>query len=132
MKEGQIEKLLEKWGAKKEPNHKKHPLPVLVSLGYKIGKQWAGDQNRRDLLSRFEEFYKDWTNDQLTSQRYKMLYEELVPASVIAEMSDTLNQALADSHVAEAMLEHFHLFEKGIVWGLMSAIRDIIAEMEST
>ena len=132
MKEEQIEKLLEKWGAKKELNHKKYPLPVLVSLGYKIGQQWASNQKRGDLLSRFEEFYKDWTNDHLTNQRYKMLYEELDPASIIAEMSDTLNQALVDPHVAAAMLENFHLFENGIVWGLMSAIRDIITGTKST
>ena len=132
MKEEQIAKLLEKWGAKKELNHKKYPLPVLVSLGHKIGQQWASNQKRDDLLSRFEEFYKDWTNDHLTSQRYKMLYEELDPASIIAEMSDTLNQALVDPHVAAAMLENFHLFENGIVWGLMSAIRNIIAGIKST
>ena len=132
MKEEQIEKLLEKWGAKKELNHKKYPLPVLVLLGYKIGQQWASNQKRGDLLSRFEEFYKDWTNDHLTNQRYKVLYEELDPASIIAEMSDTLNQALVDPHVAVAMLENFHLFENGIVWGLMSAIKKIITGIKST
>ncbi len=126
MKEEQIEKLLEKWGAKKELNHKKLPLPVLVSFGYKIGQQWASNQKRDALLFRFEEFYKDWTNDHLANQRYKMLYEELDPASIIAEMSETLNQALVDPHVAAAMLENFHLFENGIVWGLMSAIKKII------
>lgn len=131
MKEEQIEKLLEKWGAKQELNHKMYPLPVLVSLGYKIGQQWASNQKRGDLLFRFEEFYKDWTNDHLTSQRYKMLYEELDPASIIAEMSDMLNQALVDPHVAAAMLENFHLFENGIVWGLMSAIRNIITGIKS-
>jgi len=132
MKEEQIEKLLEKWGAKEEQNHKKYPLPVLVSLGYKIGQQWAGNQKRWDLLSRFEEFYNDWTNDQLTKKRYKMLYEELAPASIIADMSDTINQALVDPHVAAAMLENFHLFEKGIVWGIMAAVRNIITEVKST
>ena len=126
MKEGQIEKLLEKWGSKKELNHNKRPLTVLVLLGYKIGLQWASNQKRDDLLSRFEDFYKDWINDRLTNQGYKMLYEEFAPASIIADMSDTLNQALVDPHVAEAMLENFHLFEKGIVWGLMSAIKEII------
>ena len=132
MKQEQIEKLLEKWAANKELNHKKHSLPILVSLGYKIGKQWASNQNTHALLARFEEFYIDWTNDQLTGQRYKMLYQELEPASIIAEMSDTLNRALVDPHIAAAMLENFHLFEKGIVWGLMSAIRNIITENMST
>jgi hypothetical protein len=132
MKEEQIEKLLEKWGAEKELNHKKHPLPVLVSLGYRIGQQWARHQKREDLLSRFQAFYEDWTDDNLNSQRYNMLYQELDPASIIAEMSDMLNQALVDPHVAAAILENFRLFENGIVWGLMSAIRDIITESKST
>ena len=131
MKEEQIEKLLEKWGENKELNHKNHPLPVLVSLGYKIGQQWASNQKTSDLLSRFEEFYKDWTDDRLTSQRYNILYQELDPASVMAEMSDTLNQALVDPHVAAALLEHFHLFENGIVWGLMSAIRTLTTGSKS-
>jgi hypothetical protein len=131
MKEEQIEKLLEKWVANKELNPKTHPLPVLVALGYKIGQQWANNQKRGDLLSRFEEFYNDWTNNQLTSQRYNMLYQELDPASIVAEMSDTLNRALVDPHVAAAMLENFYLFENGIVWGLMSAIRDIILGIKS-
>jgi hypothetical protein len=131
MKQEPIEKILEKWGANKELNPKKHPLPVLVSLGYKIGQQWASNQKRDTLLSRFEEFYNDWANDQLTNQRYKMLYQELDPASIIAEMSDTLNRALVDPHIAAAMLENFHLFEKGIVWGLMSVIRNIISGSKS-
>jgi hypothetical protein len=132
MKEEQIEKLLEKWGAKEELNLKKNPRFVLVLLGYKIGRQWAGNQKKEDLISRFKEFYHDWDNDQLTNQRYKMLYEELAPASIIAEMSDTLNLALEDPQVAAAMLESFNLFENGIVWGLMSAIKNIIAEANSS
>jgi len=126
MKEEQIEKLLEKWGAKKELNHKEQPLLVLVSLGFKIGQQWVSNQKRDNLLFRFEEFYKDWADDRLTHQRYKMLYQELDVGSIIAEMSDTLNRALVDPQVAEAMLENFYLFEKGMVWGIMSAMRNII------
>jgi hypothetical protein len=61
-----------------------------------------------------------------------MLYEELDPASIIAELSDMLDQALVDPQVAAAMLEHFHLFEKGIVWGLMSEIKNILTEVKST
>ena len=128
MDEDLIEKLLEAWGAKKDPKYREYPIPVLVSLGYKIGHQWASRQKESDLLSRFEEFYKDWINDQLTKQRYNMLYEELNPASIIAEMPDTINHAVEDSRVAEAMLENFHLFENGIVWGLMSVIRKIISK----
>jgi hypothetical protein len=128
MKEEQIENLLEKWVAKKDLNHKKYPLTVLVSLGFKIGQRWASTQKRDDLLSRFEAFYHHWANDQLTSQRYKLLYQELAPASIIAEMSVALNRELVDPHVAEAMLENFHLFENGIVWGLMSVMRNIIKD----
>ncbi|MGD2028401.1 MAG: hypothetical protein PVG86_00580 [Desulfobacterales bacterium] len=132
MKEEQIEKLLEKWGAKKQLNHQKQPLLVLVSLGFKIGQQWANHQKKDDLLFRFEKFYRDWANDQLTHQRYNMLYQELDPVSIIAEMSDTFNRAIVDPQVAEAMLENFYLFEKGIVWGLMSAIKKMLMVTHST
>jgi hypothetical protein len=131
MKEDLIEKLLEAWGAKKDSEYKEYPIPVLVSLGYKVGHQWASRQKESDLLSRFEEFYTDLINDQLTKQRYNMLYEELDPASIIAEMPDTMNQALEDPKVAAAMLEDYYLFENGIVWGLMSVIRRIIMDDES-
>jgi hypothetical protein len=59
MKQEQIEKLLEKWGENKERNPGKRSLPVLVLLGYKIGKQWAGNQKTDALLSRFKELYKE-------------------------------------------------------------------------
>ena len=132
MKENLIEKLLEIWGAKKDPKYKKYPIPALISLGYKIGHQWASRQKEGDLLSRFEEFYTDLIDNQLTKQRYNMLYEELDPASILAEMPEKMNQALADPKVAEAMLENYHLFENGIVWGLMSVIRKIISKDQST
>jgi hypothetical protein len=128
MKEEQIENLLEKWVAKKDLNHKKYPLAALVSLGFKVGQRWAATQKRDDLISRFEAFYNDWVNDQLTSHRYKLLYQELAPALIITEMQVTVNRALVDPHVAETMLENFHLFENGIVWGLMSVMRNIIED----
>jgi hypothetical protein len=132
MTEDLIEKLLETWGAKEDPKHKDYAIPVIVSLGYKIGHQWASRQNADDLISRFEEFYTDLINDQLTKQRYNLLYEELDPPSVIAEKQDMINQALEDPKVAEAMLENYHFFENGLVWGLMSVIRKIIEEGQST
>jgi hypothetical protein len=61
-----------------------------------------------------------------------MLYEELDPASITAEMSDTMNQALEDPKVAAAMLEDYYLFENGIVWGLMAVIRRIIMDDGTT
>ena len=132
MTEDLIEKLLETWGAKKDPEYMEYPIPVLVSLGYKIGHQWASRQNADDLLSRFEEFYTDLIDDRLTKERYDMLYEKLDSASIIAEKPDMMNQALEDPKVAEAMLENYHLFENGIVWGLMAVIRKIIEEGKST
>jgi hypothetical protein len=128
MKEDIIEKLLETWGTNKDPKYKEYPIPVLVSLGYKIGHQWASRQKEGDLIYRFKEFYTDLINDQLTKQRYNALYEELDPASIIAEMPDTMNKALEEPKIAKAILEDYHLFENGIVWGLMSVIRKIIAE----
>jgi len=132
MKEDLIGKLLEAWGAKADPKYKEYPILVLASLGYKIGHQWASRQKQGDLLSRFEEFYTDLINDRLTKQRYYLLCEELDTASIIAEMPDMMNQALEDPKVAEAMLESYHLFENGIVWGLMSVIRRIIMDDGST
>ena len=132
MNEGLIDKLLEAWGAKEDPKYMEHSIPALALLGYKIGHQWASRQKLGDLLSRFEEFYTDLINDRLTKQRYNRLYEELDPASIIAEMPDTMNQALEDPKVAAAMLEDYYLFENGIVWGLMSVIRRIIMDGGAT
>ena len=46
MKEDIIEKLLETWGANKDPKYKEYPIPALVSLGYKIGHQWQAVKKR--------------------------------------------------------------------------------------
>ena len=132
MNEDLIDKLLEAWGAKEDPKYMEHSIPALALLGYKIGHQWASHQNQGDLLSRFEKFYTDLVNDRLTKQRYNMLYEELDPASIIDEIPDTMNQALDDPKVAEAMLGNYDLFENGIVWGLMAVIRRIIMDDGST
>jgi hypothetical protein len=132
MNEDLIKKLLEAWGAKEDPKYSEYPMPVLVALGYKIGHQWASRQGEGGLLARFEAFYTDLINDRLTKQRYNMLYEELDPASITAEMSDTMNQALEDPKVAAAMLEDYYLFENGIVWGLMAVIRRIIMDDGTT
>ena len=132
MKEDLIEKLLNTWGAQKDPKYLEYPIPVLVSLGFKIGHQWASGQKEAELLSRFEKFYSEWVDNHLTKQRYNMLCEELDPASIIGEMPDTINQALKSPKVAEAMLENYHLFENGIVWGLMSVIRRIIVNDDSS
>ena len=132
MKEDLIEKLLNTWGAKKDPKYLEYPTPVLVSLGFKIGHQWASRQKEADLLSRFEKFYSELVDNHLAKQSYNMLCEELDPASLIAEMPDTINQALKNPKVAEAMLENYHLFENGIIWGLMSVIRRIIVDDDSS
>ena len=126
MKEKEAEKLLKKWRFKEEVDNRQNYLSVLISIGYKIGQGWASNQNKGDLLSRFEEFYEDWNDDNLSKIRYEMLYEELDPSSIIAELSDTLDQELDDPRVALAMLENYHLFEKGIIWGIMSAVKKII------
>ena len=132
MDEDPIGKLLEAWGAKKDPKYLEYPTPVLVSLGFKIGHQWASRQKEADLLSRFEKFYSELVDNHLAKQSYNMLCEELDPASLIAEMPDTINQALKNPKVAEAMLENYHLFENGIIWGLMAVIRRIIMGDESS
>jgi hypothetical protein len=132
MNEDLIEKLLETWGAKKDPKYREYPIPILVSLGFKIGHQWASRQKEADLLSRFEKFYTEWVDNHLTRQIYNMLCEELDPASIVAEMPDLMNQVLEDPKVAEAMLDNYHLFENGIVWGLMSVIRRIIEDDASS
>jgi len=101
-------------------------VSVLELLGYKIGEKWAANQEEDDLLSRFQEFYDDWSDDSLSKERYERLYAELDPPSIVTRFSDTLNQALDDQYMAEAMLENYHLFEKGILWGVMTTVKNII------
>ncbi len=122
---------MEKWGVEIEADSARHPLPALVALGFRMGQQWAGQQKTGELIKRFEAFFRDWKRDHLSANRYSMLYEELSPPSIIRQLSGMLDQALSDVHVAEAMLEHYPLFEKGIVWGVMSVVEKAIAEGQS-
>ena len=101
-------------------------VSTLESLGFKIGEMWAGNQNEDDLLFCFQEFFEDWIKDDLSKERYELLYAELDPSSIVAAFSDTLNQLLDDPYMAEAMLENYLIFEKGIVRGVMSIVKDII------
>ncbi len=101
-------------------------VSALELLGYKIGEVWAGTQDEDDLLSRFNEFYEDWSRDVLSKERYEALYAELDPSAIVNRFSDTLNQALEEPYMAEALLENYHLFEKGIIWGVMSTVENII------
>jgi len=106
-----------------QQNTQKH---VLELIGYNIGRKWANNQNKGDLRSRFEKFYKDWENDSLSKERYESLHKALDPAAILTEVSGTLNQALEDPEIAAAMLENYRLFEKGLVWGIMTALKNII------
>ena len=58
---------------------------VLELTGYNIGRKWANNQNKGDLRSRFEKFYKDWENDNLYGEKYEFLHKELDPASILTE-----------------------------------------------
>jgi hypothetical protein len=100
MKVKEAEKLLGKWRFKEEVDNRQNYLSILVSIGYKIGQRWASNQNKGDLPSRFEEFYEDGNDDNLSNQRYEMLYEELDPSSIITELPDTLDQELDAPHVS--------------------------------
>ena len=102
-----------------QQNNQKH---VLELIGYNIGRKWANNQNRGDLRSRFEKFYEDWINDNLSKEKYESLHKALDPASILTAESGTLNQALADPQIAAAMLENYRLFEKGLVRGVMSVL----------
>lgn len=102
------------------------PKHVLELIGYNIGRKWADNQNKDALRSRFEKFYQDWESASLSKERYESLHKELNPASILIGVSGTLNQALEDPEVAAAMLENYHLFEKGLVCGVMSALKNII------
>ena len=101
-------------------------VSVLELLGCKIGEVWAGTQDEDDLISRFYEFYDDWSHDVLSKERYEALYAELDPSAILRRFSDTMNQALEEPYMAEAMLENYHLFERGIIWGVMSTVKNII------
>ena len=101
-------------------------VSALELLGYKLGEKWATHQDEDDLLFRFQEFYEEWSDDNLTTERYEMLYSELDPSSIVSRFLDTLNQTLDERYMAEAMLENYYVFEKGIISGVMSAVENII------
>ena len=100
-------------------------VSAIESLGVRIGEVWASNHDEDDLLARFQEFFEDWIKDDLSKERYEMLHAELDPSSIVTAYSETLDQVLADPDMAEAMLENYHLFERGIIWGVMSIVKDI-------
>jgi hypothetical protein len=101
-------------------NPQKH---VIELIGYNIGRKWAGRQSKIDLRARFETYFEDWKNNNLSKEKYEFLHKELNPASILTAESDTLNQTLDDPEIAAAMLENYRLFEKGLIGGVMSVLQ---------
>jgi len=101
-------------------------VSILELLGYQIGERWAIEQDEDDLLFRFQPFFEDWMSNDLSTERYEKLYAELDPPLIITQFSDTLDQTLDEQYMAEAMLENYHLFEKGIIRGVMTTVKNII------
>lgn len=78
--EKEAEKLLIAWGFKKESEAVYYNAPILESMGYEMGYEWAKKQKD---LSEIEKFYDKWNRGLLRSEGWNAIANIVHPSDVI-------------------------------------------------
>jgi len=123
----EMEELLAKWGFKNEVDRAKYERPILESEGYQIGNGWARKQKD---LSKYEEFYNEWNEVQLSGERLEEFLYVADTFSVLYETrffeGESVNFADEDDFLIipkDATFDNAFL-SKGIVWGVMGFLKE--------
>ena len=115
------EELLIKWGFGEESEAVKYDRPISESEGFRIGSDWAREQ---DDLSRFDEFYDEWNEGRLSDRRT----DELIDMTNIMSILDDRGLRNPESEETTVSQANQPLdqggVDKGIIWGIMSVLRE--------
>jgi len=129
-----IEELLAIWGFKNEVDDAKYERPILESEGYQIGNGWA---RRQKDLSKFEEFYNEWNEGQLSGERLEELLYVADTFSILYKTGffegKSVNLVDEDDFLEipkDATFDNGSL-NKGIVWGVMGFLKEKKRKMTS-
>jgi hypothetical protein len=121
--EKEAEELLETWGFEKEVEAVRYHLPLLEGEGYRIGYQWAKEHDLTD----FEEFYDEWNEGQLSSQRWDELFYMADVTSILYQ-TGSIEKATELSDLSDipldAIVDDVGNLDRSIVEGIMCFLRD--------
>ena len=131
--EKEAEDLLVSWGFNEEVEQVKYHKSISETEGYKVGYEWAKKQKEQELLDRFEQYYKEWDEDRLSDSRLEALFYEVDPMSIYSDMGmiggpEESSESKPDEDTI--MIDSYSL-DKGVVWGIMAAVKEIILKRES-
>ena len=130
--EKEAEDLLMKWGFEEEAQYVRYHQPILESGGYRIGYEWAKKQDEKDLLYRFEKYYDDWNADGLSAERLETLVYNADPSSIFDTMCCFEEEGgLNGEESEEDMIIDDGSMDKGIVWGIMAVVKEILLKRQS-
>jgi hypothetical protein len=125
--EKEAEELLLKWGFEDESEKVEYGNPIMESEGYKLGYEWALEQKDQHLLDSFEEYYGDWENGALSEERMNLLHYDIDPLSLL-EATERIAETIGIN--GELSGDPAYL-DKGIIWGIMGRVKEIILNRES-
>ena len=126
--EKEAEKLLVEWGFGEEVADQKYHLPIIESKGHEIGYEWAKKQKDEDLLFKFEEYYEEWDNGQLSGERFEHFMYDVDPGSIESRMLELKDKVdiLKDEGLLTVLMADDGRFHKSIAWGVMAAVKEIV------
>jgi hypothetical protein len=125
MHEKEAEELVKEWGFETESDLVDYHRPILESAGYQQGYEWAKQQKD---LSKFEEYYYEWNEDRLTSERFEMLVSDFDPLSTFMEGEEikpkSLDTLTSEAEEGKVYVDDSMSLEKGVIVGIMSVIKE--------
>lgn len=129
--EMEAENLVAEWGFEAESKAVRYHRPILETEGFNIGYEWARDHDSIE----FEEFYDEWNEGRLSSDRYEHLHYTANTTSILYQMgyleeSKTLPPD-GKPEVPEGNIVDDGSLDKGIIEGIMCFLREKKAETQN-
>jgi hypothetical protein len=117
--EKEAEELMVRWGFVKESEKVDYHRPVCESAGYNTGYEWAKKQKD---LSKFEEFYHEWDEGRLSSERLDLLLCTADVMSIFDEMGG-LGNSNSNREIAkgENIYPGDDSLDRGVIHGIVHA-----------
>jgi hypothetical protein len=123
--EKEAEDLLIRWGFKKEVNAVRYDFEMAESKGYKIGYEWAKNQNQDYLMQHFGLYFDEWNEEGLgrvSDNKLEMLNHTAETESILEDIIK-LKKGEAVESAKEKIPETLSL-RKTMLAGIMTAVKE--------
>lgn len=116
------EELLREWGFIEESDAVSYHRPIWETEGFKIGHDWAQEHD----LTEFEEFYDEWNDNRLTSERWQALNYLANPMDILRAMGyvSELGRDEDSKPPEDAIEDTDGTIDRAVVMGIMQCLRE--------